>query len=817
LNGRALQAIEFPRVVELLVARAASGEGKTRASRLGPLADPAEAAAVVEAVGELIALQVGQPGWRAVAFPDVRASLAAARAEGSVLDAGALAEVAQLLRRSAAVIAFFAGEEQRAARPRTGEIAGALFTDRQFPETVDRTFEPSGEVRDAASPRLRELRVEHRRAQQRLSDQLEQFSRQFRAGAEESFVTLRGGRYVLSVPVTEKRRAPGIVHDRSASGHTVYLEPFEAVEANNAIAELEADVRQEVHRILAELTRWVRLHAARLEETADALGRLDELDARARLARDLHGSRPALDLEGRTLRVVGARHPLLRLTLGERAVPLDLTLEGGTRGLVVSGPNMGGKTVVLKTVGLVVAMALAGLYVPAADGTVVPWVDRLFVDIGDEQSLESDLSTYAARLRHMQAMLEAATERSLVLIDELGAGTDPEEGAALGRGLLEEIGRRGAFCVVSTHHGAFKAFAAETAGYANAAMAYDAHTLRPTYRLQVGLPGRSHAFELARREGWPAHVLADAERFVSEGTLRTETLLRQIDEKRQSVEGLEAALRAERAAAEAERERLAHLAAGLRRKIDAVRTEKALEEDRRLREVREVLAELRRRLAELPESAAPEEIREIRRTFHDRERRVASLAKSGRPALPPRGGELGPVLAPEQRVPGARAFSRRLGVEVSVLADDADDGSVWVEHRGRRIVLPAGDLHAVAGRAEPAGPAAPPRPVTVRSGPEAAAQEAVPVELDLRGLTAAECLERLDLYLDRALLAGLHRVRLIHGKGQGILRREVQRFLESHPGVSRFRDGEPGEGGWGVTMAFLGPEEPGTRPRDGSD
>jgi DNA mismatch repair protein MutS2 len=801
LNAHALDAIEFPRIRELLVSRASSAPGRARAARLAPLDDRQRLDWCLGAVGEALALQYGRSGWGPVAFPDARESIGQARVMGSVLEAGPLEEIAQLLRRASAVASFFATEEQRAERPRLSEIARAVFVDRDFPALVDRTFEPSGEVRDSASPRLRELRREHRRAQQRVSEQLEQMSRRFRGSGEDSFVTLRGGRYVVSVAVSEKRHAAGIVHDRSATGHTVYLEPFEIVESNNAIAELEADERQEVRRILAELTGWVRANAAALEETIEALARLDECDARARLAQDLRATRPAIDDAAATLRLVAARHPLLHLTLGPRTVALDLTLEGSARGLVVSGPNMGGKTVVLKTVGLTVAMALAGLYVPAADGTVVPWIDELFVDIGDEQSLESDLSTYAARLRNMKSALDAAGARSLVLIDELGGGTDPEEGAALGRALLEEIGRRGAFCVVTTHHGAFKAFAAETAGYANAAAEYDTETLRPTYRLRIGLPGRSHAFELARREGWPAEVLENASRFVSEGALRTESLLRQIDAQRQSLEGLEVSLREERAAAGREREHFGKLSTSMRERIDALRSERALEEDRRLRELRGLLREMRERLTGLPETATAEELTEIRRWFHERERQTADLAKTVRPVRRPRATPLGPLLSAARLVPGARALSRSLGVEVTVIEAGAD--GIRVEHRGRRIALPAGDLHEPAA-GETAAAAAPERPVVLHSAAQSSVAEAVSSELDLRGLSVEECLERLDLYLDRVLLSGLHQVRIIHGKGQGILRREVQRYLKDHPAVTAFRDGEPGEGGWGVTIAFLG-------------
>jgi DNA mismatch repair protein MutS2 len=729
--------------------------------------------------------------------------LSRARIAGAVLEAPDCLAVGEMLRLAAQVAARLDGDEAARALPRTTELGRRLLVEREFAERVERCFEPSGELSDRASPELRRIRRELRRGQRQVSSRLEEMARSVRGSGEDSFVTLRGGRYVISVAAGEKRRLGGIVHDRSATGKTLYLEPLEIVEVNNRLAEQEADERQEIRRILGELSGWIAAHLDPLTETAGLLAQIDELDARARLARELEGSAPELDTDAGRLRLIGARHPLLMRALGERCVPLDLELDETLRGLVISGPNMGGKTVVLKTVGLLCLMARAGLYIPAREGAVVPWIDALFVDIGDEQSLDADLSTYAARLRHMRAMLDAATRASLVLIDELGAGTDPEEGAALGEALLAEIGRRGALCVVSTHHGAFKAFAAETPGFENAAVEHDPETLRPTYHLRVGLPGRSHAFELARREAWPAAALSAAEGLLSREAARIEELLARIETQRELLDREEQRLSDQRAQAEVERERLQDRARALEEKLAAVAAEKALAEDQRLREVRELLQLLRSKLEEL-EQSPPADHGSLRRWFHAREREAAAWAREQRP-LPPRQPASGAPIAFAELRPGRQAISRSLGVAVEVRLAESDQ-RVWVEHRGVRIVLPAKDLFQPSEKSAPQTPPAARTTVSFADIQEVVQGE-VRGEIDLRGASSAECRTQLELYLDRVLLAGYPQVRIIHGKGTGALRREVRRLLEAHPQVRGYRDGEGPEGGWGVTIALLGGRE----------
>ncbi|MCK4412486.1 MAG: Smr/MutS family protein [Candidatus Eisenbacteria sp.] len=804
MNEHALETLEFDRIRELLAERTASDPGRERAEAVAPLKDPDAARWWLDAVGEVVTLQVTGRGWSPIAFPDVRPLLARARVAGAVLEAPDCLAVGQMLRLASRVAERLRGEEAGRAYPCFAGLARELLNDPAFAERVERCFEPSGELSDRASPDLRRIRRGLRRSQRQVSARLEEMARTVRGSGEDSFVTLRGGRYVISVAAAEKRRLGGIVHDRSATGKTLYVEPLEIVEVNNRLAEQEADERQEIRRILGELSAWIHEHAEQLSRTATLLAQFDELNARGRLARELDASCPELDASAERLRIIGARHPLLLRAIGERTVPLDVELGGERRGLVISGPNMGGKTVVLKTVGLLCLMARAGLFIPARDGAVIPWIDELFVDIGDEQSLDADLSTYGARLRHMRAMLAGATRRSLVLIDELGAGTDPEEGAALGEALLAGIGRRGSFCVVSTHHGAFKAFAAETPGFENAAVDHDPATLRPTYRLRVGLPGRSHAFELARREAWPEETLAAAERLLSREAARVEELLARIEQQREALSQEQQRLNAQQFSAEAERERFHQMAQALEEKLAAVAAEKAVAEDQRLREVRELLQVLRGKLEELEQSPPPESRRSLRCWFHAREREAAAWAREQRPLSRPEPPGGGAPLTFADLAPGRRAFSRSLGVPVEVRVAESDR-RVWVEHRGVRIALPAADLlEPAAGAAPEADPERTRRIATSYADIQEVVQGEVRGEIDLRGVTAAECRTRLDLYLDRALLAGYPQVRIIHGKGTGTLRREVRCLLESHDQVRTFRDGEGPEGGWGVTIALLG-------------
>lgn len=803
MNIQVLTSLEYQRIRSALVDRAASGPGRALAATLSPAASQSEAEDALACVAEALAVRLSASGWPTIRFETLEEVLEIARTAGAVLEALPLLDCAAALRVAGRIATFFRTPERAERYPLLAARAALLLTDKDFVARVERSFEPSGEVRDEASTALRGIRQKMRRRQGEVSRRLEGMGRAVGGPAEETLVTLRGGRYVLSLPATGRRRINGIVHDRSATGKTVYLEPLEIVELNNSLAEIAADERIEIHRILRELSDWVRNHADQLAATEGVLAELDEIGARARLAADLKAVTPQLDRRAGSLRIVKGRHPLLQLAGGRAVVPLDLELSAGARALVISGPNMGGKTVVLKTAGLLVLMAMSGLYVPAADGTILPWVDEIFVDIGDQQSLEFDLSTYAGHLRTMEAILRAATAQSLVLIDELGAGTDPDEGAALGMALLGEIAARGSLCITTTHLGAFKAFAANTPSFRNAAMEHDPETLAPTYTLNIGLPGRSHAFELAKRERWPAPVLEQARACLSEDRLRTETLLTQIQEQR-------ANLRAEweRAAQESARlararEEAARLSDELQEKLAAVAIEKALEEDRRLRELKRMLTAVKERIRCFEETERSISAEQERQWVHAQEREAAALRKTA-PEVPRRASDGGRrSLTLGELAERRTAYSRSLGLDVKLGEREQDGERIWVYHRGLKVRVPITDLaqsdETEAHEARETVPLNMPGEAATR----AAEHETVSGEVDLRGQDRESCLRELDRFLDRVYLAGLTRVRIVHGKGTGVLRRAVQEFLRVHPHIQSCREGEAGEGGWGVTIAFL--------------
>lgn len=814
MDVHALQALEFGRVRDLLVNRAASSPGRERAQRVGPEADASEVLSLLATVKETIALRLHETGWPEMAFPELSDTLTQCRVEGAVLEPAQFLAVAQTLLLAQRCHSFFKTEQQRDGLPILSALVSELMQERDFPGRIERSFEPSGEVRDEASSQLRSIRTRKRRYQIDVGQRLEKMSRDFRQSGEDSVVTMRNGRQVISVASTGHRRLPGIVHDRSATGKTVYLEPFDIVTLNNDLAEIEREEQVEIFRILKELTGWVRTNLSALRQTCLALARLDEFNARARLAEDLQAIEPLLDAVAGTLRIVKGRHPLLHLSVSKDVIPLELSLEGDGRNLVISGPNMGGKTVVLKTVGLLIAMAMSGLFVPAAAGTIIPMVDSIFADIGDEQSLDGDLSTYAGHLRNMKTIIEQATDRSIALIDELGAGTDPDEGAALGIALLSEIGRRGSLSITTTHLGAFKTFAADTPGFANAAMKHDPATFRPTYELAVGLPGRSHAFELARRETWPETLLTEAGQLLSGDRLQSENLLAQIQDRQGDLDNEIEHLQKSRQALEVERQKVKQQSDELsKRQVELQRKQTLLENDR-LRELKTKLAEVKvtietlsrlsRRSTHDPQTG--EALRALRRQTHRQERETAEFIKSQPQPVAPVPTEAGGRLTPDMLQIGNRAFSVSLQVDVEIGEIEQSGRRVWVTHRGLKVRVPVTDLRTPVSQATGARSTELQIQTAVTENTRDQIAAAVPFEIDLRGMDLESALQELDLYIDRVLLAGLGRIRIIHGKGTGVLRRGVHKFLKSHGKIDWFREGESGEGGWGVTIGFLNNE-----------
>jgi DNA mismatch repair protein MutS2 len=789
-----LDRLEFPRLIELLRGLATSFEGDRRLSELRPLRSREEAERELALVAALKSRTEAGEGLPSIEVGDLRSVFSRLRMTGSVLSAEEFLSLAPLL--TAVRTARARLEAAREEFPDLAELGDPLMPLPQLERALAATFDPtSGEVKDSASPELRRLRRERETRRERLRARMERLAAKLAEHDAGSLVTLREDRYVLAVPQTAKAKMPGLVQDRSASGATFYVEPMEVVEDNNALKELDAEERAEVRRVLAELTHRFRVEEASLVAGYERTGELDALRARALLARRWAAEAPELT-ETPRLRLTGARHPLLfearrQATDFDRAresvVPLALELDEGTRILLVTGPNMGGKTVALKGVGLMSAMAQAGCLIPADPGCVLPWAERWTVSLGDEQSLDMDLSTFAAHLARWGEALEAAGPRTLVLLDELGSGTDPAEGAALAQSVLERLAEAKSLGLVTTHLGVLKGFAAAAEGIRNASMAFDPETRRPTYTLAVGIPGESHALEMARRLGFPEERVARAEALLPTEERDVKRLLAELAEERRRLGEARAeveSLRREAARAEAEqKERLARLL----EERSQVRAKAA-------RQAREILRRAEETLRRVQVDARSGGRREaVNRRELAREQ--ARLARLETPSRPKRGGR-----APGTVREGERYWSEDLGREVEVARGADASGRVLVIQGNVKVELPAASLRTLEDRppADAEAPPPPRRPVT--GVPET---ESVPIEVDLRGLRVDEALERLDHALDRALLAGLKELRVIHGKGTGALREAVREFTRTHGGVASARVADQWEGGTGATVIEL--------------
>ncbi|MBI5708931.1 MAG: Smr/MutS family protein, partial [Candidatus Eisenbacteria bacterium] len=644
--------------------------------------------------------------------------------------------------------------------------------------------EPDGRVSDAASPSLKRARAGVEDGERQLQQKLERWARGF---GESAYVTRHADRFVALVPAAGFPRRRGIVHDVSGSGQSLFVEPLEMCDANNRVIELRAAAAEEERRILVALGAAVRAAATALAALEETLVHLDTLRARARWAAEVDAV--ALEPAGERLRLRAARHPLL--AMGERraaVVPLDLELAAPARLVLVSGPNMGGKTVLLKTVGLATALAHAAFPVPAAEGSAIPEIDRIVADVGDEQSVDQDLSTFAAHLRALAAMAEHAGPRSLLLCDELGAGTDPEEGAPLGRALIEHFAARGAWGVLTTHLGSLKRVAGEVAGVVNGSLEFDSATMTPRFRFLPGVPGASHALAVAARLGFAPAVLARARELTPAEVHSLERLLGEVQEARRRLDAEREALA--HARAEAEAAALAGRAAAdeSRRTLEELRRRLTRESEVVLSHARELWQTVRQEARRAEKTRAGAE--HIRGGLEQVEREVESLQRAAAPAGAPEA-----AAAPVAVAAGARVRVRDLGVEAEVVSGPDPEGKVMLRRGSWSIQSHVSQLEAAAAAPAPAG---------ARAGASwEPSEEAPQLELDLRGMETDEALRALDQGLDRAVLAGFGELRIVHGVGKGVLRAVVERHLRGHPQVASQRMGLVGEGGRGVTVARL--------------
>ena len=783
MDTKTLKRLEFHKILERLSGYAGSGLGKDRALAL----EPSTERMLVERMQsettegrELLRLdptaELG--GWR-----DIRAPLLKLE-RGALLEPEELLAVGQTMTACRRIKKFFA--ERPENYPLLGEITAVLFSLPGLEQQIATSILPGGAVADRASDALAQIRRKIARGQAEVKEHLESVIRSphYQKYLQDPIVTIREGRYVVPVKIEYRAQVPGIVHDQSASGATLFVEPMAVVEKNNELRRLLVAEKQEIARILADLSAALAEHAGPLGVSIEALGDFDFIMARARYSEKLDAVAPLFSGEAR-LDLKKARHPLLQ---GE-VVPVSLTLGHGFDTLVITGPNTGGKTVALKTAGLVVVMAQAGLHIPAGEGSSLGIFRRVFADIGDEQSIEQSLSTFSSHMTNLVDIVRRAGRDSLVLLDELGAGTDPAEGAALARAILEELHAAGARTVATTHYSELKSFAYATGRVENASVSFDAITLRPTYRLLIGRPGRSNAFEIALRLGLPQTLVERARSFLTDEQVQVEDLVLSLEKARQEAEAERAAAAALRAEAEQLKNKFEKIEGDLAEKREAILAGAAEEAHRLVKsaksEAEAAIRELREKLSTDAARIRETAIQEARARLQSMQERAARAAPEKKPAAG----------APGDLRPGEEVFLPRYNQKGCVINAPAG-GEVQLQVGVLKLSLPLSEIRRVE------------QPKKATGGSQAGAilmdkARQVSSELDLRGLYAEEALLEVEKYLDDAYLAGLPKVCLIHGKGTGSLRAAVHRQLSGHSRVKSFRLGEHGEGGYGVTIAEL--------------
>lgn len=772
--AHAARTLDFAAVLELVAARCTNEAARRAVHALEPTADADVIRASLEEVEEY-RRYYAEHGDVPVGETECRDDIERARTRRDAVAPDRLLAIASAARAAADVHRVLADAENV---PRLAAIAAAVVPQPALADAIERAIDVDGSIKDTASPQLRSIRRDIHGLRASLRSLSEKLVGEF---GTESAGTMLGERYVVVAPRTRIRRNTGLVHSTSHTGGSLYFEPFALVERNNDLESRVADERAEEARILDELRGRVAECAEALLAGLDAVDRIDAIRARARFAMEFDCTTPAVSPRGR-LRLVAARHPVLVRVLagrGAEQVPLTLTLEPDHRLMVITGPNAGGKTVALKTVGVCVLLFQCGLQVPCAEGSELPLFERVFVDIGDEQSMESSLSTFTSHLRHLDAMIRGADAGALCLVDEIGDGTDPDEGAALAIATLERLLESRAAVVATTHYGRIKTFALEADGVVNASMAFEDAEARPLYRLLQGVAGRSRGLETARQSGFDEAVAAraasfvGAEAFALESVLaRLETTLRRLEDEREDVE---------RRSAELER-----LMAEYREKAAGYDMTRKEAMRRATREADEVLEEARREtervVKEIREGQAERRaIREGRARLESMRAKVRRSAELAREA---------PKALESVRV-GDRVAINRSGSPVGVVTE-VDRRTAMVEIGGKRIRIRIDALFPASGERPAAG-------VSYDFDVEALTS----TSLDVRGHDREEAIEAVTRFIDQAVYTGVREVKIIHGVGSGVLMRAVRDLLQDDRRVESTRCGEQVEGGMGVTIVAL--------------
>ena len=793
LFDKSIRTLELPRVLQKLSDQAVSAEAKERALRLRPETETEEVLRLLDqtdAARQMIGLH-GSPSFSGV--KPVAEALDRADRGGS-LNTKELLTIAGLLTAARRAREYF--NDEAAEKTAIDHLFLSLHGNRFLEEKINRCIVDEDTIADAASTELADIR-RHMRAAQAKSRQILQkiiSSPSYAKILQETIITQRDGRFVVPVKAEHKGDMPGLVHDISSTGATLFIEPIGVVQANNEYIELEAKEQKEIERILAELSADVAAHREDIQWDYDALVHLDLIFARGQLSYKMDAIRPEVRRDG-AIHLRKARHPLLG---AKKAVPIDIELGDTFDTLVITGPNTGGKTVSLKTLGLLTLMAQCGLHIPAADQSAVSVYERVLADIGDEQSIEQNLSTFSAHMTNIVAILGEADRHSLILFDELGAGTDPVEGAALAISVIQHVRGMGARVAATTHYAELKTFAMTTAGVENASCEFDVDTLSPTYRLLIGIPGKSNAFAISKRLGLPDAVIESAKAQMSGESVRFEDVLTQLEAKRQALEKREQEANRLYRQREEDARKAREFREQMERAKENARGRGEAEAKRILRDARAAadevfaeLAEMRKQQAKAERTMNANEARaELRRKLNEAEdaatRRDARQEPIPKPSRPIRAGDL-------VEIPGVRQNAEVVSV--------GSDGTLQLKAGVLKMKAKADEVRLIEDDERAAKKKNP--TVSIRQNADRALRASASRELDIRGMETLEAESVVENFLSAAVMGRLDTVTIIHGKGTGALRKAVHDILRRNKAVKSFRLGIYGEGESGVTVVTM--------------
>lgn len=792
LFEKSIRALELPWVLRLLSEQAISAEAKERALRVCPETEPEEVLRLLDetdAARTMIGLH-GSPSFSGV--KPVREALDRAD-RGGALNTRELLTIADLLSAARRAREYF--NDDAAEKTAIDHLFQSLHGNRFLEETIKRCIVDEDTIADAASTELADIR-RHMRAAQAKSRQILQriiSSPTYGKILQESLITQRDGRFVVPVKAEHKGDMPGLVHDISSSGATLFVEPMGVVQANNELIELEAKEQKEIQRILAELSAEAAAHREDINWDYDALVHLDLIFARGQLSYRMDGTRPDIRRDG-AVYLRRARHPLLD---PKQAVPIDLQLGDSFDTLVITGPNTGGKTVSLKTLGLLTLMTQCGLHIPVGSQSSISVYERVLADIGDEQSIEQNLSTFSAHMVNIVSILAEADRHSLILFDELGAGTDPVEGAALAIAVIEHVRRRGARVAATTHYAELKTFAMTTAGVENASCEFDVETLRPTYRLLIGIPGKSNAFAISKRLGLPDEVIETAKEQMSGESVRFEDVLTQLEAKRQALEKKQVETDRLYQQRDEDARKAREFRQQMERAKENARSRGEAEAKRILRSARDTADQVFAELEEMRKAQARAERVQMNNDARAALRHTLNAAED---ALRDQQAEPLPIPAPSRPIrsgdlvelPGVRTPAEVVSV--------GKDGMLQLKAGVLKMKARCSEVRLIEDDERAAGK----KPATViRQNADRQLRASAPRELDIRGMETLEAESVVENFLSAAVMGRLETVTIIHGKGTGALRKSVQDILRRSKLVKSFRLGVYGEGESGVTVVTL--------------